>query len=49
MAIWEGGEIGENMCEDHIIELKKHTVQAAKKEAQPVHGSLAGEVGLGIP
>lgn len=33
---------GENMYEDHIPELKKRTVQAAKKEAQPVHGSLAG-------
>ena len=42
---WQCGKVvknGENVCEDHIIELKKHTVQAAKKEAQPVHGSLAG-------
>lgn len=30
------------MYEDHIPELKKRTVQAAKKEAQPVNGSLAG-------
>ncbi|PWA35179.1 WRC-like protein [Artemisia annua] len=42
---WQCGKVvknGENVCEDHIIELKKHTVHAAKKEAQPVHGSLVG-------